>query len=402
VTPDGSAVPVADLRVGVLGGGQLGRMLAEAGRPLGVAFRFWDPGAAEPIAGFGEHLRAEWDDDAALERFVDGLDVVTYEFENVPVELARRIREFVPVHPDPAALDMAQDRLSEKSRFESLGIATNAFWPVDGPASLASAIEAVGYPAVIKTRRFGYDGKGQEVLHDAADAEGVFERIGAVPCILEAFVPFERELSLVAVRTADGRFHPYPLVENRHVAGILVRTDAPAEGVSDAVRREAETAVRKLAEALDYVGTLAVEFFEVAGGQVAGGQVAGARTDGGEAGPRLLANEMAPRVHNSGHWTQDGAVTSQFENHVRAVCGLPPGPTTVAWPTVMLNLIGHRGDAQALLACDGARLHDYGKSERPGRKVGHVNVLGSSGEAARERAAAVMAAYGGPELQSGS
>jgi 5-(carboxyamino)imidazole ribonucleotide synthase len=379
--------PIADLRVGVLGGGQLGRMLAEAGRPLGVAFRFWDPGDAEPITGFGEHLRAEWDDDAAFERFVDGLDVVTYEFENVPVELARRIRDVVPVHPDPAALDVAQDRLSEKSRFESLGIATNAFWPVDGPGSLASALEAVGYPAVLKTRRFGYDGKGQEVLRGEADAEGALERLGSVPCILEAFVPFERELSLVAVRAADGRFHPYPLVENRHVEGILVRTDAPADNVTASVRAQAETAVRTLAEALDYVGTLAVEFFEV---------------EDGQGGVRLLANEMAPRVHNSGHWTQDGAVTSQFENHVRAVCGLPVGPTSVAWPTVMLNLIGRRGDAESLLSLDGARLHDYGKSERPGRKVGHVNVLGSSGAAARDRAAAVLAACGGPELESGS
>ncbi len=385
MTPGDAGAPIADLRVGVLGGGQLGRMLAEAGRPLGVAFRFWDPGEAEPIAGFGEHICAAWDDDAAFERFVDGLDVVTYEFENVPVELARRIAEVVPVHPDPAALDVAQDRLSEKSRFESLGIATNAFLPVDGPGALASAIEAVGYPAVLKTRRLGYDGKGQEVLRRPDDTQGAFERLGSVPCILEAFVPFDRELSLVAVRTADGRFAPYPLVENTHVEGILVRTEAPAEGVSAAIRDQAETAVRALAEALDYVGTIAVEFFEVAGGSADD--------------RRLLANEVAPRVHNSGHWTQDGAVTSQFENHVRAVCGLPLGPTGIAWPTVMVNLIGRRGDAEALLACDGARLHDYGKSERPGRKVGHVNVLGSTGQAARDRAEALRAVYAGPELR---
>ena len=375
-------VPVADHQVGILGGGQLGRMLAEAGRPLGVAFRFWDPGAAESIAGFGEHIRADWDDDAAFERFLAGLDVVTWEFENVPVSLAHRIGEFVPVRPGPAALDVAQDRLSEKTRFESLGIATNAWLPIDGQGALESAIAEIGLPAVLKKRRFGYDGKGQEVLRTEADVAGAFERIGAVPCILEAFVPFDREVSLVAVRTIDGRVHPYPLVENTHVEGILSRTDAPAAAVSDGVRARAEEAVRALADSLDYVGTLAVEFFQV--------------------GDELLANEMAPRVHNSGHWSQDGAVTSQFENHVRAVCGLPLGPTSVAWPTVMLNLIGRRGDPEALLACDGARLHDYGKSERPGRKVGHVNVLGSTRDAALERAEVVRGVIGEPELAGGS
>jgi len=375
-------VPVADHHVGILGGGQLGRMLAEAGRPLGVAFRFWAPGAAESIAGFGEHIRADWDDDAAFERFLAGLDVVTWEFENVPVSLAHRIGEFVPVRPGPAALDVAQDRLSEKTRFESLGIATNAWLPIDGQGALESAIAEIGLPAVLKKRRFGYDGKGQEVLRSEADVAGAFERIGAVPCILEAFVPFDREVSLVAVRTIDGRVHPYPLVENTHVEGILSRTDAPAAAVSDGVRARAEEAVRALADSLDYVGTLAVEFFQV--------------------GDELLANEMAPRVHNSGHWSQDGAVTSQFENHVRAVCGLPLGPTSVAWPTVMLNLIGRRGDPEALLACDGARLHDYGKSERPGRKVGHVNVLGSTRDAALERAEVVRGVIGEPELAGGS
>lgn len=374
--------PVADHHVGILGGGQLGRMLAEAGRPLGMAFRFWDPGAAESIAGFGEHIRADWDDDAAFERFLRGLDVVTWEFENVPVSLAHRIGEFVPVRPGPAALDVAQDRLSEKTRFESLDIATNAWLPIDGQGALESAIAEIGLPAVLKKRRFGYDGKGQEVLRSEADVAGAFERIGAVPCILEAFVPFDREVSLVAVRTIDGRVHPYPLVENTHVEGILSRTDAPAAEVADGVRAQAEDAVRALADSLDYVGTLAVEFFQV--------------------GDELLANEMAPRVHNSGHWSQDGAVTSQFENHVRAVCGLPLGPTSVAWPTVMLNLIGRRGDPEALLACDGARLHDYGKSERPGRKVGHVNVLGSTRDAALERAEVVRGVIGDPELVGGS
>lgn len=370
--------PVVDLRVGVLGGGQLGRMLAQAGRPLGMAFRFWDPGRAEPIAGFGEHLRAPWDDAEALERFVDGLDVVTYEFENVPVSLVERIAERVPVHPGAAALEVAQDRLEEKSCFERLGIDTNAWRPVDDIAGVETAVAEIGLPAVLKTRRLGYDGKGQEVLRKVEEAVPAFERLGGVPCILEAFVPFDREVSLVAVRTDDGALHPYPLVENAHRDGILVRTEAPAPGVSDAVRAQAEKAVAALASELGYVGTLAVEFFQV--------------------GERLLANEMAPRVHNSGHWTQDGAATSQFENHVRAICGLPVGPTDAVHPTVMLNLIGRRGNAERLLACDGAALHDYGKSERPGRKVGHVNVTGTSAAQASARAEAASAAYEGPEL----
>jgi len=371
-------LPDRRLRVGILGGGQLGRMLAEAGRPLGVDFRFWDPGPAEPIAGFGEHIRAAWDDVEALHRFLDGLDLVTYEFENVPVALVERIATSHTVRPGAAALEVAQDRLAEKIRFEALGIATNAFRAVDDGASLARAVEDIGLPAVLKTRRLGYDGKGQEVLREGDDAAAAFERLGSVPCILEAFVPFDREVSLVAVRDVDGALHPYPLVENRHTEGILVRTDAPAGGVSDTLRSQAEGAVAALAEDLGYVGTLAVEFFQV--------------------GEQLLANEMAPRVHNSGHWTQDGAETSQFENHVRAVCAMPVGPTGVAHPTVMLNLIGRLGDPERLAGCAGAVAHDYGKSERPGRKVGHVNVVGSSSAEAAERAAAVAAVYEGPEL----
>lgn len=364
--------------VGILGGGQLGRMLSEAGRPLGMSFRFWDPGPAEPIAGFGEHIRAPWDDPEALERFLDGVDAVTYEFENVPVDLVRRIAERLPVRPGGAALEVAQDRLAEKTRFTALGIETNAFHAVEDAASLRVAVEQLGLPAVLKTRRLGYDGKGQEVLREGDDPVAAFARLGSVPCILEAFVPFDREVSLVAVRDQSGVLHSYPLVENDHIEGILVRTEAPARGVSDAVRKQAEAAVGALADDLGYIGTLAVEFFQV--------------------GERLLANEMAPRVHNSGHWSQDGAETSQFENHVRAVCGLPIGPTGAAHPTVMLNLIGRLGDPERLAACEGATAHDYGKSERPGRKVGHVNVVGDSAREASERAGRVAETYSGPEL----
>ncbi|MDT8368499.1 MAG: 5-(carboxyamino)imidazole ribonucleotide synthase [Longimicrobiales bacterium] len=364
-------------RIGVLGGGQLGRMLAEAGRPLGFTFRFWDPGSAEAIQGFGDHLRAAWDDDDAFERFVEGVEVVTLEFENVPVELVRRIAARVPVRPGAAALEVAQDRLNEKRRFTELGIRTNAFRSVDSESGLGAALDEIGMPAVLKTRRLGYDGKGQRVLRDAADVEGAFDALGGVPCILEAFVPFDREVSLVAVRTLEGELHPWPLVENRHHEGILVRTDAPADGVSESVRRQAEEGVRALADSLDYVGTLAVEFFQT--------------------GDVLLANEMAPRVHNSGHWTQDGATTSQFENHLRAITALPLGPASLARPTVMLNLIGERGDPATLLEYEGSRLHDYGKSPRPGRKVGHVNLVGSTATQARQRAEALLGHLGGGE-----
>lgn len=368
------------MRVGVLGGGQLGRMLAQAGEPLNAAFRFWDPGTAESIQGLGEHVRAPWDDEEALARFVEDLDVATYEFENVPVALAERVADRVELRPGPSALEVAQDRVTEKVRFESLGIPTDRWRAVDDDDGLRTAVAELGLPAVLKTRRLGYDGKGQEVLRNAADVEGAFDRLGGVACILEAFVPFDREVSLVAVRTAEGTFHPYPLVENRHEAGILVRTDAPARRVSDAVRESAESSVRALADALDYVGTLAVEFFQV--------------------GDELLANEMAPRVHNSGHWSQDGAVTSQFENHVRAVCGLPIGDTGVARPTVMVNLIGRRVLPTGSEA-EGVRIHDYGKSERPGRKVGHVNLTASSPAAAGDLAADFLTTYAGPELEPG-
>jgi 5-(carboxyamino)imidazole ribonucleotide synthase len=356
-------------------------MLAEAGAPLGMTFRFWDPGAAEPIQGLGEHIRAPWTDEQALERFVDGLDVATYEFENVPVALAERVHRRVELRPGAGALEVAQDRVTEKSRFEALGIPTDRWRAVDDADGLRDAVTELGLPAVLKTRRLGYDGKGQEILRAEGEVESAFDRLGGVPCILESFVPFDREVSLVAVRTAEGAFHPYPLVENRHESGILVRTDAPARRVSDAVRARAEGSVRALADALDYVGTLAVEFFQV--------------------GEELLANEMAPRVHNSGHWTQDGAVTSQFENHMRAVCDMPIGDTAAARPTVMINLIGRRM-LPAASDPEGVTIHDYGKSERPGRKVGHVNVTASSPAEAGHRAETFLSGYDGPELAPGS
>ncbi|HSM59442.1 MAG TPA: 5-(carboxyamino)imidazole ribonucleotide synthase [Longimicrobiales bacterium] len=348
------------MRVGVLGGGQLGRMLALAGRPLGLRFRFLEPSTPAPVDELGAVVRAAYDDTDALDRFADGLDVVTYEFENVPVRSARRLAERVPVRPSPAALEVGQDRVAEKDAFTEAGIPTAPFRGVASLEELEAAVRAGGLPAVLKTRRFGYDGKGQAVVRTEDDIGRTWDRLGRVPLLVEAFVPFERELSIVAVRGLDRDCRFYPLVENVHREGILWRTTAPAPRVPAALQAEAEEYARHLLELFDYVGVLAIELFEEGG--------------------RLLANELAPRVHNSAHWTQDGAWTSQFENHLRAVCGLPLGPTDVRAPTVMLNLLGRIPDPAEVLRIPGARLHLYDKAPRPGRKVGHVNLVGDDGE----------------------
>lgn len=362
------------LNIGVLGGGQLGRMLALAGMPLGMRFRFFDPGSAEAVQGIGDHVRAPWDDMDALDRFADGLDFATYEFENVPVDAARRIARAVTLRPGVSALEIAQDRLNEKRRFTELGIRTNDYRTVDSDEELTEAVADIGLPAVLKTRRLGYDGKGQRVLRSDEDVRGAFADLGRVPCILESFVEFDREVSLVAVRETDGTMHAYPLVRNTHVDGILVRTDAPAAGAGGMLQARAERAVQSLAESLGYVGTLAVEFFQK--------------------GDELLANEMAPRVHNSGHWTQDGAAVSQFENHIRAVTGLPVGSTRARGHTTMLNVIGEHVDPARLLDVPGTRMHHYGKSARAGRKIGHVNVIGAEEADVEARARRVSASIG--------
>ena len=341
------------MRVGVLGGGQLGRMLALAGIPLGFEFRFLEPAEEPPVRGLGEHLASEYDDAMALDRFADGLDVVTYEFENVPVESARRLAERVPVHPHPDVLECAQDRLLEKELFAKLGISTAAFEAVESERELAEALQRLGAPAVAKTRRFGYDGHGQFVLHDAADVPRAWEELRGAPSIVESLVPFTRELSILAVGGRNGERAFYPPVENSHREGILRRSVAPAPGVGD-VRDEAESIGERVLDAFGYVGLLAVELFEVEG--------------------KLLANEMAPRVHNSGHWTIEGAETSQFENHLRAIAGLPLGSTDTRGESVMLNLIGATPEPDAVLAEPGAHLHLYGKAPRHRRKLGHVTI----------------------------
>ncbi len=342
------------MRLGVLGGGQLARMLALAGAPLGVRVRVLDPAADACAVPYAEHLQAAYDDPEALARFAEGLDAVTFDFENVPAQSASTLAQHLPVHPNAHALAVAQDRLSEKNLFVELGIPTPGFRAVDSMADIQTAVEALGLPAVLKTRRLGYDGKGQFVLRDTADIAAAWSELGGVPLILEAFVAFHREVSQVAVRARDGETRAYPLTENVHRDGILRVSRSPCDDNGRAAAARSHT--ERLLAHLDYVGVLAVEFFDTEHG--------------------LVANEMAPRVHNSGHWTIEGAETSQFENHVRAVLGLPLGSTEGRGHVAMVNFIGCLPDRAAFLSLPGAHWHDYGKSPRPGRKVGHGTLCG--------------------------
>jgi len=356
------------VRVAIVGGGQLGRMLVQAGERLGIACVTLDPAADSPAAQVGPAITGAYDDPAALARLVDDADVVTYEFENVPVAAVRSLG--LPVLPPPVALEAAQDRIAEKTLFTDVGLPVPTFAAVDDPASLIAGVEAVGLPAVLKTRRLGYDGKGQAVLRNAELAEDAWRAVGEVPSILEAFVPFDRELSIVAVRSADGELRCYPLVENHHRDGILRVSYAPAPALTDE-QAAAEGHARAVGDRLGYVGVFAIELFQ--------------------AGGTLLGNEMAPRVHNSGHWTIEGAETSQFENHLRAICGLPLGDVGVRENVAMVNVIGEEPDAAAILAIPGAHLHSYGKQPRPGRKLGHITLVADDPDALRERVLQVSA-----------
>ncbi|MBL6749138.1 MAG: 5-(carboxyamino)imidazole ribonucleotide synthase [Nevskia sp.] len=339
------------MKIGILGAGQLGRMLALAGYPLGLDFAFLDPATEACAAPLGQHLRADYLDEAALQRFCAGIDLATYEFENVPEHAAAFVAARVPLMPGPEALAAGQDRLSEKRLFESLDIPVPRFCAVDSRADLDAATAYTGLPAVLKTRRMGYDGKGQMVLRAAADFDAAWAQLGSQPLIVEAFVAFEREVSCLAVRGRDGGARFYPLVENVHCDGIL-RTARPLP--KDPLQALGERHARAVLERLDYVGVLAFEFFAV--------------------GDALLANEIAPRVHNSGHWSIEGAECSQFENHLRAICGLPLGSTRLRGASAMLNFIGTAPATQALAALDGVHVHLYGKTPKPQRKIGHATV----------------------------
>ncbi|MEX2274345.1 MAG: 5-(carboxyamino)imidazole ribonucleotide synthase [Actinomycetota bacterium] len=351
--------------VAVVGGGQLGRMLGLAGIPLGLRFRFLDPDPDASAREVGELIVGEYDDEDGLKRLADGADVVTYEFENVPVDAVRALERYAPVLPNPRALEVTQDRLAEKTLFGVVGIPFHAYRPVDSLEELRAAIEEVGTPALLKTRRMGYDGKGQCELFDQSHAAAAWEAIDGAPSILEALVEFDRELSVIAVRDDDGQTRCYPLVENTHREGILRTSVAPAPDVSLDLRTQAERYANAILDELDYVGVLALELFQV--------------------GDRLLANEIAPRVHNSGHWSIEGAQTSQFENHLRAVLGFPLGSIAPRGASGMVNLVGSEPDAAPVLEIAGAHLHRYGKAPRPGRKLGHITVIADDAAARDER-----------------
>jgi 5-(carboxyamino)imidazole ribonucleotide synthase len=341
--------------VGILGGGQLGRMLALDGYPLGLRFRLLDPSAESPGGHLAELQVAAYDDPAALEQFAEGLAVATYEFENVPEIAARTLGARLPVFPPALALETAQDRLAEKLLFERLQIPLPRYANIEHDADLDRAGAHTGFPAILKTRRLGYDGKGQSVVQDVQNLAAAWDALGRVPCVLEQRIRLRRELSILAVRGQDGTTACYPLVQNTHRDGILRVSVAPAADIAS-LQATADAYVGRILESLEYVGLLALEMFV------------------DDADGTLLANEIAPRVHNSGHWTIEGAETSQFENHLRAILGLPLGSTAPRGHSAMVNLIGTAPSPEVLLAIPGAHLHLYGKSERPGRKLGHVTV----------------------------
>jgi 5-(carboxyamino)imidazole ribonucleotide synthase len=341
--------------IGILGGGQLGRMLALAAARLGLKCHVLAPSPDSPAFDVVHRVTcADYNDTEALDRFAADVDVVTYEFENVPAETATFLAARVPVLPDPKILATTQDRLAEKTFVSGLGIGTAAFAPVGQPAELAAALAQIGCPAVLKTRRYGYDGKGQATIRNGSDPEAAWREVGGQPCILEAYVPFEREVSVIAARAPDGTVECFDVTENEHRDHILKVSRVPA-ALSEAEARQARRIAETIAEKFGYVGVLAVELFELGGGE-------------------LLVNEIAPRVHNSGHWTLDGASVSQFEQHIRAVAGWPLGKPVRHGRVEMTNLIGDEvADYGRWLAVPGACVHLYGKAAvRPGRKMGHV------------------------------
>jgi 5-(carboxyamino)imidazole ribonucleotide synthase len=348
-------------RVGIVGGGQLGMMLAEAGARIGIGCVTLDPAPDAPATRVAPSILAPYDDQAALEELASVSDVVTYEFENVPVTSARFLAERVAVFPPPESLEFAQDRLLEKALFEEVGLGVAPYAPVSSTEDLGEAMDLVGFPSILKTRRLGYDGKGQVRLERPDQALDAWREVGAVPSIVEALVPFDRELSILGTRGRDGKAVFYPLVENVHRDGILRTSTAPAPDVGAELQGSAEAHALAVMERLGHVGVLAIELFET--------------------GEGLLGNEMAPRVHNSGHWTIEGAATSQFENHLRAICGMELGPTAPSAFSAMVNLIGSMPDPRGFPDLPGVHVHAYGKQERPGRKLGHVTVVEEDREA---------------------
>ena len=347
--------------VGILGAGQLARMLAQAGQAMGLDFVFLDPAKDVCAAEFGDHICADWDDEDALKELGQRSDVVTFDFENVPESSATLIESLCPVYPPPRALFQSQDRLREKNMMQELGIPVAPYFAVSSRPDLIAAVENIGLPCVLKTRRFGYDGKGQAVLRFQEDMERAWQTLGDFELICEGFIAYDVECSIIAARGLNGQTAYWPLTRNLHREGILAISMAPA--FDPVLQKRAEVLIQRLLDHLDYTGVMALELF---------------LKDG-----ELLANEFAPRVHNSGHWTIDGAETSQFENHLRAICGLPLGETQNSAQTLMFNLLGEMPGCASQQSSNQAlasqpHWHDYQKTGRVGRKIGHVTVTAES------------------------
>jgi 5-(carboxyamino)imidazole ribonucleotide synthase len=366
------------MKIGVVGAGQLGRMLAVAGFPLGLRFEFLDASADTPAGRIAPTVVGAFDDAASLRKLAAHADLLTYEFENVPVDTLREIAKLRTCLPPLDALRVSQDRLYEKELFRTLGIATPPFRAIDSVADLESAIGDFGLPAVLKTRRLGYDGRGQRYLRSSADVASGWEALEGVPLILEGFIEFDSEVSIIGARSTRGEVRAYPLTLNTHRDGILRVSVAPHR--RENLQRAAERCLRKLFDHFGYAGVLTIEFFVQRG--------------------RLIANEMAPRVHNSGHWTIEGSITSQFENHLRAILGWPLGETDALGHAAMVNFIGELPDRDRVLALPGAHLHDYTKEPRAGRKLGHCTLVAGSPTERDRRLRRLLAASGGRTTKS--
>ncbi|HEX3848844.1 MAG TPA: 5-(carboxyamino)imidazole ribonucleotide synthase [Steroidobacteraceae bacterium] len=340
-------------RIGIVGAGQLGRMMALAAYPLGLRCLFLDRSAASPGGQVAPIIEGELEDPALLAKLAAQSEVITFDWENISGRALQPLESSTLIRPPRAALEVSQDRLAEKALFRRLRIPVAPHAAVDSEADLREAIRTVGLPGILKTRRLGYDGKGQHLVRSAADVAAAWAAIGGSPLIYEGFQRFSREVSVIGARAADGGIVFYPLAANTHGGGILHYSIAPY--VNAALERMARTYLKRVMRELEYIGVLTIEFFVVDG--------------------RLVANEMAPRVHNSGHWTIEGCVTSQFENHLRAISGLPLGSTRALGHTAMINFLGTMPDRERLLGVEGLAYHDYGKEARPGRKLGHCTIL---------------------------
>lgn len=356
------------MKLGILGGGQLARMLALAAYPLGIDTICLDPSSEACAQDVTEVIISDYTDSKSLDKFLVDVDYVTFETENIPIECAELVSKSRPIYPSTEVLSVSQDRLHEKNFFKSLQIPTPAYRRVQSEQELKQAVSELGLPTILKTRRFGYDGKGQSILHTDSDLSNTAHLFQTSSLILEQFIAFKCEFSLISVRNKKGETRFYPLVQNQHKKGILFSSEAPFNDPD--LQQQAENYARRILEKFQYVGVLTIEFFYD--------------------GKQLIINEMAPRVHNSGHWTIEGAATSQFENHLRAVFDLPLGSTEVSQNCFLLNCIGSMIPAQACVHIPGLHYHQYGKEPRPGRKLGHLTLVDSHSERYQKNKSALI------------